>query len=167
MKKLIFAFSCLLLAAAAQAHDLKPWKAGPTPPLVLKDLAGKTHNLEDYRGKVVIVQFWATYCPPCLKEMPSVQRLNQKMAGKPFAILLVNMGETEQEVKEFLRTKVKVNLTVLMDSEGKSVSDWKVFVAPSSFIVDPQGKVRYTLQGGAEWDDPDYVKEISGLMAAK
>ena len=163
MKKLMLMISCLLLLTSAQAQDLKPWKGGPTPPLALKDLSGKAIKLEDYRGKVVMVQFWATYCPPCLKEMPSMTRMQARLAGKPFAILAVNMGETEQEVKEFL-AKMKVDFTILMDSDGKALSDWKVFVAPSTFLIDPKGSIRYTLQGGAEWDAPEQLQTIKEML---
>lgn len=166
MKKQLLGLCCLFLLASAHAQELKPWKAGATPPLALKDLNGKTHKLEDYRGKAVMVQFWATWCPPCLKEMPAMQRLEKKMAGKPFAILAVNMGETEKDVREFA-SKMKIDFAVLLDEEGKGVGDWKVFVAPSTFLLDAHGKVRYTLQGGAEWDEPEYVKAITGLMPAK
>lgn len=166
MKKLIFFISCLFLLVSAQAQDLKPWKGGPTPTLALNDLKGKPLKLEDYRGKVVMVQFWATYCPPCIKEMPSMMRLQAKLAGKPFIILAVNMGETEQEVKDFL-TKVNVDFTILMDSDGKALSNWKVFVAPSTFLVDPKGNIRYALQGGAEWDAPEYVQKIFELIKTK
>jgi thiol-disulfide isomerase/thioredoxin len=166
MKRLIFFISCLFLLTSAQAQDLKPWKGGPTPPLALNDLNGKPLKLEDYRGKVVMVQFWATYCPPCLKEMPSMMRLEQKLAGKPFAILAVNMGETEKEVRDFLK-KINVDFTILMDNDGKALADWKVFVAPSTFLVDSRGKIRYTLQGGAEWDAPEYVAKISEMLPAK
>lgn len=163
MKKLILGLFCLFFLASAQAHELKPWKGGATPPLALKDLSGKTHNLEDYRGKVVMVQFWATWCPPCLKEMPAMQRLEKKMAGKPFVILAVNMGETGKDVSEFIN-RMKINFTVLMDEEGKGVGDWKVFVAPSTFLLGPEGNIRYTLQGGAEWDEPVYLKAIGELL---
>lgn len=163
MKKLILGLCCLLFLASAQAHELKAWKGGTTPPLALKDLSGKTHKLEDYRGKVVMVQFWATWCPPCLKEMPAMQRLEKKMAGKPFTILAVNMGEGEKEVREFV-SKMQVGFIVLMDEEGKGVGDWKVFVAPSTFLLDPQGNIRHTLQGGAEWDEPVYLKAIGELL---
>ncbi|MDP2963356.1 MAG: TlpA disulfide reductase family protein [Sulfurimicrobium sp.] len=166
MKKLLLGLCCLFFLTAAQASELKPWKGGSTPPLALQDLKGKTHKLEDYRGKVVMVQFWATWCPPCLKEMPAMQRLDQKMAGKPFVILAVNMGETGKDVSDFVN-KMKINFNVLMDEEGNGVGAWKVFVAPSTFLVDPQGNIRYTLQGGAEWDEPEYVKVITGLMPAK
>ncbi len=166
MKKLIIFILCLFMFASAQAQDLKPWKSGPTPALALNDLNGKPLKLEDYRGKVVMVQFWATYCPPCLKEMPSMMRLKAKLAGKPFVILSVNMGETEKEVKDFL-ARVNVDFTILMDSDGKAISAWKVFVAPSTFLVDPKGNIRYALQGGAEWDTPEYVTKISQLMNTK
>lgn len=163
MKKLLLGLCALCLLSTAQANDLKPWKGGATPPLELKDLNGRPHKLQDYRGKVVMVQFWATYCAPCLKEMPSMVRLEKKLAGKPFTILAVNMGETDKEVRDFL-AKMKVDFTVLMDGEGNALGDWKVFVAPSSFVLDPQGELRFTVQGGVEWDDADNVKAISALL---
>lgn len=163
MKKLVLFISCLFLLTAAQAQELKPWKGGPTPPLALNDLNGKPVKLENYRGKVVMVQFWATWCPPCLKEIPSMMRLQAKLAGQPFIILAVNMGETEKEVKDFL-AKVNADFAILMDSDGKALGAWKVFVAPSTFLVDSKGNIRYTLQGGAEWDAPEYVTKISELM---
>ncbi len=166
MKKLLIFISCLFLLASAQAQDLKPWKGGPTPPLALNDINGKPLKLEDYRGKVVMVQFWATWCPPCRKEMPSMMRLQTKLAGKPFIILAVNMGETEKEIKDFLAL-VNADFTVPMDSDGKAISAWKVFVAPSTFLIDPKGNIRYALQGGAEWDAPEYVTKIAELLPSK
>ncbi len=151
-----------LLATPAWALDLKPYKGGPTPPLALTDINGKRHDLKDYAGKVVMVQFWATYCAPCIKEMPSVERLKAHLSGKPFAILAVNMGEGESEVRDFLK-KLKVDFTILMDGDAQAIGDWKVFVAPSTFIIDTQGKIRYTLQGGAEWDAPDLMQAILAL----
>lgn len=167
MKILLLGSLCLMLAAGqASAQELKPYNGTATPPLQLKDLGGKAYDLKDYRGQVVMVQFWATYCPPCVKEMPSMVRLKTKLQGKPFAILAVNMGETEKEVKDFL-AKVKTDFTILMDNDGKALSAWKVFVAPSTFLVDAKGSIRYALQGGAEWDSPEFVAKISELMNAK
>lgn len=163
MKKILLGLCALCLFSTAQANDLKPWKGGPTPSLELKDLSGKPHKLQDYRGKVVMVQFWATYCAPCLKEMPSMVRLEKKLAGKPFAILAVNMGESNKEVQDFL-AKMKVDFTILMDGDGNALGDWKVFVAPSSFVLDPQGELRYTVQGGVQWDDAENVKAIAALL---
>lgn len=167
MKRFWIALLCGCLAwGAAQAQELKPYAGTTTPALKLKDLQGKTHALADYRGSVVMVQFWATYCAPCIKEMPSMQRLQARLAGKPFKILAVNMGETEAEVRAFLK-RVNVDFTVLMDGEGEALAAWKVFVAPSTFIVDPEGRIRYALQGGAEWDAPEYVDKMTALMAKR
>lgn len=164
MTKLGAVILCFFLGwGVAQAQELKPYAGGATPALQLKDLQGKTHALADYRGQVVMVQFWATYCAPCIKEMPSMQRMQGKLAGRPFKILAVNMGESESEVRAFLK-KVNVDFTILMDGEGEALAAWKVFVAPSTFIVDPEGRIRYTLQGGAEWDAPEYVSKITALM---
>jgi len=167
MKRLGVAILCFFLGwGATHAQELKPYAGAATPPLKLKDLQGNTHALTDYRGRVVMVQFWATYCAPCIKEMPSMQRMQAKLAGEPFKILAVNMGESEAEVRAFLR-RVNVDFTILMDAEGEALAAWKVFVAPSTFILDPQGRIRYTLQGGAEWDAPEHVEKITALMGKR
>ena len=165
MKKMLLGIvlSGLMLLSPVHARELQVYKGGATPPLVLKDLNGKTHDLKQYRGKVVLINFWATWCPPCRAEMPSMQRLKTKMAGKPFVILAVDMGETEAEVKAFL-PQVKTDFTVLMDKDGRALKAWKVFAFPTSYLVDPQGKIRYGLYGAREWDAPDKAQKITQLM---
>jgi len=165
MKKLLLGLmlSGLTLLGPAQARDLQVYKGGATPPLVLKDLSGKTHDLKQYRGKVVLINFWATWCPPCRAEMPSMQRLKAKMAGKPFVILAVDMGEEESVVKNYIR-EIKTDFTVLLDKDGRALKSWKVFAFPTSYVVDTQGKIRYGLYGASEWDAADKVQKISQLM---
>ena len=165
MNKLLLglALSAMTLLGPAQARDLQVYKGGTTPPLVLKDLNGKTHDLKQYRGKVVLINFWATWCPPCRAEMPSMQRLKAKMAGKPFVILAVDMGETEAEVKTYLQ-QIKTDFTVLMDKDGRALKAWKVFAFPTSYVVDAQGKIRYGLYGGSEWDAADKVEKLTQLL---
>lgn len=165
MKKLLLGLmlSGMTLLGPAQARDLQVYKGGATPPLMLKDLNGKTHDLKQYRGKVVLINFWATWCPPCRAEMPSMQRLKTKMAGKPFVILAVDMGETEAEVKAYIR-QIKTDFTVLLDKDGSALKAWKVFAFPTSYVVDAQGRIRYGLFGASEWDTPDKVQKITQLM---
>jgi thiol-disulfide isomerase/thioredoxin len=153
------------MAGALQAADLKPVETvTPAPALVLTDLQGKQHDLKDYKGQVVLVQFWATYCGPCRKEMPSMNKMAKKMGDVPFAILAVDMGETKDEVNQFV-SEVKPEFTILMDESGQSIADWRVFAAPSNFIIDPEGNIRYTLFGGVEWDSDELVNQLKALAA--
>ncbi len=111
-KPALFILVALLsLPGLLQAANLKPYTGNaPTPPLVLTDLQGKSHDLNDYKGQVVLVQFWATYCGPCRKEMPSMNKMKGKMGEVPFSILAVDMGETEAEVKQFVeRSQTRVH----------------------------------------------------------
>lgn len=149
------------------AAELKKVEADvATPELKLESLDGKTVDLKDYQGRVVLVQFWATYCTPCRKEMPSMNNLMKKLAESktPFKILAVNMGETKEEVQKFV-DEVKPEFTILMDSKGEHVQAWNVFAAPSNFVIDGKGKIRYTLFGGVDWDSDDIVNTIKQLAA--
>ena len=152
-------------AATPTERKLRPYKGNPVPPpLRLADLDGKVHDLADYKDKVVLVNFWASWCPPCVKEMPSMQRLKEKMAGKPFVILAVNMAEPENEVRDFLATKVKVDFPILMDRDGAALKAWKVFVFPTSFVVGSDGTVRYGLYGEFEWDTEEVLRVMESLL---
>jgi thiol-disulfide isomerase/thioredoxin len=142
---------------------LKPWSGGATPPLALRDAQGREHKLSDYRGKVVVINFWATWCDPCREEMPSMQRLQDKLAGKPFAILAVDYGEGAPRVNEFLK-KVPVRFTVLLDRDTSAASVWKVKVLPTTLVLDSQHRIRYSVVGDLEWDSPKVEGAIRKLL---
>lgn len=152
-----------LSALAADAAEFVKVARDAPPPLVLTDLNGKRHDLSAYRGKVVLVNFWSTWCPPCREEMPSMQRLKEKMAGEPFVMLGVNSGEPAEDLAEFLKL-VKVDFAILLDGDGTATRRWKVFGLPSSFLIDRQGKVRYTLTGTTEWDQGEAVALIEEML---
>lgn len=152
------------LATPLSAAELKAYNGDiKHPALHLAGIDGKDYRLADYRGQVVLVQFWATYCSPCRSEMPSMNRLRQRMQGKPFKILAVDMAETPDEVRAFIKA-VKPQFTILMDTDGSAIQQWKVFAAPSSFIIGPDGEIRYTLYGAIEWDSDTVVKTLTSLM---
>ena len=166
MKKLLISLviSLITMTGINAAELQKVENEMVTPPLKLESLKGKAFDLKDYSGKVVLVQFWATYCTPCRTEMPSMNNLIKKLeeAKVPFEILAVNMGETKAEVQTFV-DEVKPEFTILMDEKGENVQAWNVFAAPSNFLIGPKGKVRYTLYGGFEWDADEITKTISEL----
>lgn len=164
MKKIL---TLLLLTLSLLSHsaELKPYSGGiKNPQISLKDLSGTTHTLAQYQGKVVLVQFWATYCPPCVKEMPSMNKLQDKLAekGVPFKILAIDMAESKREVEAFVK-KIKPEFTILLDETGSSIGQWNVFAAPSNFLIDKQGQIKYTLFGGVEWDSEAIIEKITNL----
>lgn len=163
--KRVFLLLMLLAFGPVQAGELMKYEGEALPEFSLSDMQGNQHSLSDYRGKVVMVNFWATYCGPCIKEMPSMQRLKEKLSGKPFAILAVDMAEEKSAVERFLQKHdIKVDFPILLNPEGDVVENWMITAVPTTFIVDPQGKIRYALFGGIEWDKPDVIETINGLM---
>jgi thiol-disulfide isomerase/thioredoxin len=152
-----------LLACAVNAADLKMWTGGPPPALALKDLDGGQHRLPDYRGKVILINFWATWCGPCRDEMPSIQRLKQQLDGKPFAVLAVNLDEPESRIRKFL-SQMKVDFTILLDPERSVAKAWDARILPASYIVGPDGRIRYSLVGEINWDHEQVVSRIIELL---
>jgi thiol-disulfide isomerase/thioredoxin len=113
---------------------------------------------------VVLLNFWATWCPPCQKEMPSLDRLRQKMAGKPLVILALDSAEPPDDVKAFL-SRMKPGFEVLLDPDGVNTRRWKVFALPTSFLLDAEGHVRYVLTGPTEWDEGEAMQVIEAMLA--
>jgi len=152
-----------LTAAWAAGGTMKPWSGGATPPLALRDLDGKEHRLAEYKGKVVVLNFWATWCDPCREEMPSMQRLQDKLAGKPFAILAVDYGEGAPRIRDFLKN-VPVRFTVLLDRDTSAATAWKVKVLPTTLVIDAAQRVRFVAVGDVGWDTPPVEAEIRKLL---
>lgn len=164
MKKVLL-LALFLAAGLVQAKDLKPYDGAPLPDFTLSDMQSKSHTLSNYKGKVVMLNFWATYCGPCIKEMPSMQRLKDKMAGKPFVILAVDMAEEPANVAAFLdKHDIKVDFPLLLDPDGTVVEQWMISAVPTTFILDMTGTIRYALFGGLEWDSPDVVNTLETLL---
>ena len=132
------------------------------PPLRLSDMDGKTTDLKNLRGKWVLVHFWAGWCGPCRREMPTLQVLQHEMKDSNFALILVNTAETEDEVFAFLPT-VAPDLSTLLDRDGLVTEHWQPRGLPSSFIVDPEGRLRYLALGGRDWTSSAYLSFMKSL----
>lgn len=143
---------------------LKPYKGIVRPgPIQLQDASGKFFDIKDYQGKVTVINFWASWCPPCIKEIPSLNRLKQAMQGKPFQLISVNYAETAEKIRDFLK-QVNVNFPVLIDPEGQLTSQWKVVAFPSTFVIGPNGTIRYGVNAGIHWDTEEIIEQINDLL---
>lgn len=149
--------------ARADTTRFVPWSGSETPALTLNDLSGRAHAIADYRGRVVLVNFWATWCEPCRAEMVSMQRLQERLAGRPFTVLLVNYGEARMRVGEFVKREA-LGFPVLLDPNQDASRAWRVRVLPSSFLVDAEGRVRYTVIGEMDWASQESVDAVQTLL---
>ena len=150
-------------ASFAEA-DLKPFKGKETPVLAGPDLGGKPFDLSRLRGRVVVVNFWATWCEPCRDELPSLERLQRVRAGKRFDVVTVNFGEQPERIKAFLE-KEFVDLRVVLDRDKDTAGRWKVGGLPMTFIVDAGGRVRYQVFGERKWDGKETVAVVDKLLS--
>jgi thiol-disulfide isomerase/thioredoxin len=130
----------------------------------LADFRDKTYSLADYRGKVVLVNFWASWCPPCIYEMPELTRLKQQLADRPFEIIAINVGEKKYRVRKFVNL-VNFELQVLLDTSNKAFNDWDVKTLPTSFLVGADGRVRHKIRGNPGWEQPETISLIEQLIA--
>lgn len=161
LRTLLAAVFLLTACCGASATELRPWSGGKTPALALKDLQGRVHDLAAYRGKVVLVNFWATWCEPCRDEMPAIEKLKARFAGRPFVVLAVNVDEPASRIRSFL-TQVPLSFLVLLDQERTFTKAWNVRVLPATFVVEPGGGIRYSVVGELDWS----AREIDGRLAA-
>jgi thiol-disulfide isomerase/thioredoxin len=153
----------LVCSTGAIAQGLKPWAGGAAPALELADLDGAMHRLSEYQGKAILVNFWATWCEPCRAEMPSIERLRKSMEGKPFAVLAVNVGESGRVARGYAE-KLPVNFSILLDRDGRVTRSWGARILPASFVIGPDGAIRYSYLGELDWSGPDVRERIEALM---
>lgn len=136
------------------------------PELKLADMDGNTFDLASTRGHWTFVHFWASWCGPCRREIPSIQRLVQHMEKTSWRMVIINTAESDDTVFSFL-AEVAPELHTLMDYDGLATERWQPRGLPSSYLVDPDGKIRYQALGGRPWDTPAYTGFLERLSGEK
>jgi peroxiredoxin len=132
----------------------------------LIDLSGKKVSLSNYRGKLVFLNFWATWCPPCRAEMPSMERLYQKLKAKGLVILAVDLQEDAKTVQKFVG-ELKLTFPVVLDSDGRVGATYGARSIPTTYIIGREGSALGGTIGGHEWDSPQMVAFFTRLLESK
>ncbi|MEJ2179469.1 MAG: TlpA disulfide reductase family protein [Gammaproteobacteria bacterium] len=161
---IVFILFPVLVAAEIPAPDgIIKLDGRPAPGLNLKDVDGNSYNIKQSRGKWVFVHFWAAWCGPCRREMPTVQRMTEKLKDTAIDIVLVNTAETDDEVFNFLGV-VAPDMSTLMDRDGLVTERWQPRGLPASFFVSPEGTLEYIALGGREWDKPRFLNFVTQVV---
>jgi peroxiredoxin len=135
------------------------------PPLTLPDMQGQQQSLSALKGQVVLLNFWASWCPPCVHEMPSMQRLIDAKASQGLALVAVNLGEDAASIAAF-SAQHQLRFPIWRDEDQQTAKAWKVFAYPTSFLIDRKGQVRFALAGGADWTAASLVEQVDMLLTA-
>lgn len=162
MKKLLLltVVFCMFLFVFACGQEPAILKVGdPAPDFSLVDLEGKTWVLSELKGQVVFVNFWATWCPPCMKELPSMQKLYTTLPEDKFKMLAI-LSNDKPAVANFVANQYGFTMPILDDSQKLTGSKYAVTGLPETFIVDKQGILREKFIGPVEWDSPGSIKMI-------
>ena len=158
---------CILLGmGAAHSGELKPWSGGATPALALRDPLGKPQDLAAYRGKVVLVNFWATWCEPCREEMPSLARLATRWQAQGLTVLTVAVADNAKRVEEFLWEALpdQQTLPVLHDRDQVISRAWEARMLPTTVILNKQHRIVARGTGAIDWDAPAIDKQLKKLI---
>lgn len=135
------------------------------PHFEIPDLNGTAYKTEDFEGKVLLISFWASWCPPCRKELPSLARLGKSMPGEKFAALAVNLGDTPASINNFLKKIDHQGLLILHAQNKNIMSEWHVQGLPSSYLIGPNGQIKYAVLGDLDWEHGEIRKTILQMTA--
>lgn len=144
--------------------ELKAFSSHQKPlSIKLLDTSGNKVEKSNYNDRVTIINFWATWCPPCIEEIPSLNRLNDLLKDKPFDLISINYAQDKKTIVDFMK-KVSVKFPVLLDKDGAFATQWNVITYPSTFIIDTEGNIVYGVNSAIAWDSPEVIKKIKTLF---
>ena len=164
----------LLALLAASALPVRAWAETvalvelpgevTAPDLALSDLDGKPRRLADYRGRPVLVNFWAVWCPPCRRELAALADLRSRVIGDGIEVFAVNLGDSQERITAFFTDHPAPGLPVLLDGDKAAAVAWHVSELPVTFAVDPVGILRLGAIGERDWRAPDIERQLRGLL---
>jgi thiol-disulfide isomerase/thioredoxin len=165
VRRLVMTLSLMCMVSAVGAAQSIPALSSPVeaPPLELQDLEGEVHQLDDYRGQVVAINFWATWCAPCRDELPSMQTTYEAFKDQGFVILGVNVGEDWDTVAPFLESFL-IEFPILLAPDSTILDEWQVMGLPTTFFVDRQGNVTHRINGGRDWQHPEFRAQLRSIV---
>lgn len=135
------------------------------PAFSLQDMDENSHRLADYRGKVIMLNFWATWCPPCRREMPSMEKLHRSLNADEFVVIAINQMETPDHVFAYTgQLDVDPTFSILFDTQSKVSHAYKVNGLPTTYLIDKKGLIRYRAVGGRDFNHPQVRKVIRKLV---
>ena len=138
----------------------------PAPALTLQNLDGQAYDLSQSKGHWVFVHFWASWCGPCRKELPTINEAMTKLPTSSLEFVFINTAETEDTVFTFLAITAP-DIVPLMDNDGLVTERWQPRGLPSTFFIDPQGNKRYLALGGRPWNEPEYLNFLKLITMQK
>lgn len=151
---------------ALSHHLTEVKKVIPAKEFELLDMDDEPKKLSDNKGKVILLNFWATWCPPCIREMPSMERLQQEVNAEEFKVIAINQMEDSDQVFAFTgQLTIDPTFEILFDSTSSVSHDYAVRGLPTTYLIDKQGKIRYRAVGGREFDHPEVVAKIKQLIS--
>ncbi len=152
---------------AQSGYDVTPWPANrPAPALQALDMQGKTWTLSELRGRAVVLNFWATWCPPCRAEMPSLQQLGEIYGPEQLLVLALNVGEGPRRIAQYLQSS-GLNLTVLLDPKSEASRAWGATVLPTTILIDAEGRPRQRVRGEVDWSGREAQALVEPLLRAR
>ncbi len=171
MKKLVLALCCALAFVAGCSKEgskvaipVKPVETYQAPPINVTSLDGTPLSLTALKGKVVLLNFWATWCPPCREEIPSLMKLNKAMEGKPFQMVCVSVDEGGQKaVTEFFKNTGFL-LPAYPDPTGQAANIYGITGVPETFVIDKTGIIVKKVVGGMDWNSAEVTTFLENLM---
>jgi len=172
-KIIIFIFTILFTGTSLAAWEQpelgyqlnKIAKPVTAPNFKLEDMDENEYDFSEYRGQVVLLNFWATWCPPCKREMPSMERLYQNHQNDNFTVIAINQMENDDHIFNFTgELDLEPTFNILLDKDSKVSLTYDVRGLPTTYLIDKKGRIRYRAIGGREFDHPEVEKIIRGLM---